>query len=82
MILRMYLELQDSIPCDSAGARKPDLAVGISHGSYLATRGTLKSMFSHKGVIEKGLGVQFPTTFGNLFPFFVRFVASSGQTLL
>ena len=82
MISRFFFDLQGLIPCDSAGAQKPDLAVGISHGSHLSIRDTFKSMFSRNGVIEKGPGVQFPSTSGNLFPFFVRYVASSGRTPL
>ena len=49
--------LQGSIPCDTAGARKPDLAVRISNGYRSFARGTLKSMLSRKGVIEKGRGL-------------------------
>ena len=52
--------LQGSIPCDTAGARKPDLAVGISNGYRSFARGTLKSMSSRKGVIEKGRGFDSP----------------------
>ena len=60
MISSSSLEVQGSIPCDSAGAWKPNLAVGISHGSHSATQGTLKSMFSRKGVIEKARGFDSP----------------------
>ena len=47
-------KLQGSIPCDNAGAWKPELALGISNESHSFVRGILNSMYSLMGLIKKG----------------------------